>query len=153
MTLRLSATVSVILAVFSVLSAWPQEQSQQEALQQAADFYVNKVRSDPSNLALHRELMDMFSRRGLMYIPVSIYRNSIEEHPTNPTILYVSGYAYLLAAEDPMVLEQIPNPLRMAERNLKAALKERPKSPDALAALGHYYLKAAQPELAVEKWE
>lgn len=150
MILRLSVTALIMLICFSALA---QDQSQQEALQQAADFYLNKIRSDSNNLALHRELMNMYSGQGLIRIPLSIYRDSAERYPKNPVILYVLGYAYLLAVDDPLDFEDSLNSRQMAEKNLKAALKERPMFPDALAALGDYYLEVGQPELALEKWK
>ena len=150
MILRLSITVLIMLICFSALA---QDQSQQEAFQQAVDFYLNRIRSDPNNLALHRELMNMYMGRGLIRIPISIYRDSAEKYPKNPIILYVLGYAYLLAVDDPLDFEDSLNSRQMAEENLKAALKERPMFPDALAALGNYYLKVGQPELALEKWK
>ena len=152
MILKSSSIVFAMLISCAVLSVWAQEVNQQEALQQAADFYINKIRSDPNNLELHRELMDMFSEKGLMVVPITIYRNSVEKYPANSTILYVLGYAYLMAVEQP-VMDGEPEPLPMAKKHLEAALKEKPQFPDVLSALGDYYLKAGQQNLAVEKWE
>jgi tetratricopeptide (TPR) repeat protein len=175
--LKLPSMILVILLSCAVLSVWSQQTSQQEAIQQALKFYISKVRSDPEDLALHRELMDMFSERGLIGIPIGIYADSAERNPTNPTVLYVLGYAYLMQGlTDPSpfggylllnvkksggrtalqmsIVDALPySPMDMAEKYLEAALKEKPRFPDALAALGDYYLKMEQRDLATEKWE
>ena len=120
MKLKLSLIVLLTLMTSAASLSWAQEQSQQEAIQQAADFYLKKIRSDPSNLALHRELVDTFNRRGMVFIPVSIYRNALEKNDSQPIVLYVLGYAYLMAAGDPIVTDETPDPLPHAEANLKA---------------------------------
>lgn len=130
----------------SILSA--QDTSQQ----QATEYYLGKIRSKPNDLSLHRDLMETYKDKGFIYIPVSIYKNSVERNPKNPNVLYLLGYSYLLAYNDPSIensSEILPN----AENNLQAALKEKPIFPDAIAALGDYYLMAGRPELALNKWE
>ena len=167
--------IMIMLLCCAVLSSWGQDQqNQQEAIQQALNFYLNKVRSGSENLALHRELINMFSERGLIGIPIGIYE---DKSPKTPTVLYVLGYSYLKQESTelpPLAGHLLLNvrtsggktfvemtitdtlsysPMDMAEENLKAALKERPRSPYVLAALGDYYLEAEQPGMAVEKWE
>ena len=145
MMIKSFSIVFAIILTCAVLSSWAQDEAQQEAIQQAADFYISKIRSDPENMTLHRELMNMFNEKGLIGIPIAIYKNSAEKFPTNPTVLYVLGYAYLT--------EGYPESLDMAEKNLKAALKEESQFPDALAALGDCYLKMERQELAPAKWK
>ena len=145
MKLRLSYTVLVILLGCTVLPSLSQDENQQAAIREAADFYISKIRSDPENLALHRELVDKFSKRDMAFIPITIYSDSLEKFPANATVTYVLGYAHLA--------EGSPESLEMAGKNLKAALEERPLFPDALGALGDYYMKLERPDLALEKWK
>jgi len=152
MMLRLSTIVIVILMSFAVLSSWAQEDERQKAFQEAADFYLKSIRRSPNNLELHRELMEMFRERRLTNIPIAIYRNSLEQNPDNLMLLYLLGYAYLMAHGQPMA-EGEPEPLKMAEENLRAALKIRPRYPDAISALGDLYLERGQPTLAVDRWQ
>lgn len=142
----------VILMVFTALFSWAQEDDRQRAFQQAADYYINKIRRKPNDLELHRELMEMFAEKGLISIPIAIYRNSLEKNANNHTILYVLGYAHLMAHGMP-VMDNEPEPLALAEENLKAALEKKPQFADALSALGDVYLKTGRPDLARTKWE
>jgi len=173
---------SVILAILLIMGCaisltWAQQTSRQEAIQQALKFYLSKIRSKPEDLDLHRELMDMFSERGLIGIPIGIYADSAERNPRNSTVLYLLGYAYLMQGlTDPTpfggylllnirtsgsetrmemsIAEALPySPMDMAEKYLKAALEEKPRFPDALAALGDYYLGIGQQDVALAKWE
>lgn len=142
----------IFLVLLPCIAFSQEETQQQEAIQQAADYYLSKIRSKPNDLDLHRELMEAFKENGLTFIPVSIYSNSVERNPSNHIVLYLLGYAYLMADQEP-VEEGSPEPLQMAEKNLKAALEAKPQFPDALAALGDYYLKTGKTDLAVAKWE
>lgn len=152
MILRLSTIVIVLLMSFAALSSWAQEDERQNALQEAEDFYVKSVRRSPNNLELHRDLMEMFREKRLTNIPIAIYRNSLNRNPDNLMLLYFLGYAYLMAHGQPMP-EGEPEPLIVAEENLRAALKIRPRYADAISALGDVYLERGQPTLAVERWQ
>ena len=149
---KLSSVLLVILISFAALSSPAQNGDRQRAYQQAADYYMSGIRRAPKDLKLHRELMEMFRERGLISIPVAIYRNWVERSPNDHVMLYLLGYAYLMSHGTPM-MEGSPDPLSLAEENLKTALEKRPRFPDAVSALGDLYLKAGKPELAVAKWE
>ena len=146
--IKLSSILLAVAMGFAALSVCAQNYDRQ----QAADYYLSQIRRAPDNLGFHRLLMEMFSEKGLMDIPVAIYRGSVERNPNNPQVLYLLGYAYLKAYGMPLA-EGEPEPLKMAEKNLMAALKRRPQFPDALSALGDLYLVLGKPEMAVEKWE
>ena len=150
MMVRASFIIFLVLMNCVVLSSCAQYQV--EPLQHTADSYLSKIRSDPNNLALHRELMGTFNEKGMINIPIDIYKSSVKNNPGNPIALYVLGYAYLMAYEQPL-MDGAPNLLRMAKNNLKAALKAKPQFPDALVALGDCYMKSGQQYLALERWE
>ena len=150
--MKLSCILLIILMSFAALSSPAQNDDRQRVYQQAADYYFSNTRRTPNDLELHRELMDMFGERGLIGVAVAIHKNSVERNPNNPTTFYLLGYAYLMSHGMPM-MEGAPDPLVMAEENLKTALEKRPRFSDAASALGDLYLKAGKPELAVAKWE
>ncbi|MFC1715982.1 tetratricopeptide repeat protein [Candidatus Poribacteria bacterium] len=152
MALRLPTIVIIVLMSLAALSSWAQNDEQQNPLQQAADFYLDNVRRAPNDLELHRELMDMFREKRFTTVPIAIYRNSLEQNANNSMLLYLLGYAYLMAYGQPMA-EGEPDPLRMAEENLKAALQIKSNFPDAVSAMGDLYLRKDQSDLAIEKWE
>lgn len=152
MMLKSFTMIIVVLMSLAALSSWAQDNERQDALQQATDFYLKNIRRDPNDLDLHRESMDMFRERRSTGIPVAIYRNALGRSPNNSIVLYLLGYAYLMAHDQPMA-EGEPDPLKSAEENLKAALKIRPKLPDAISALGDLYLKKGLSGLAVERWQ
>ena len=152
MMLKSSTIVIIVLMSFAVLSSWAQEDERQKALQEAADFYVKSIRRSPNNLELHRDLMETFREKRFTNVPIAIYRNSLRRNPDNPMLLYFLGYAYLMAHGQLMVAGE-PEPLKMAEENLKAALKIRPRYADAISALGDVYLERGQPTLAVNRWQ
>ena len=152
MTIKTPFIAFIVLIIFIALPSFAQDQTQEEALQQAADYYVKKIRSDPNNLALHRELIETYRERNLIDIPIAIYSNSIQQNLGNPIVFYVLGYAHLMSYGRPLI-DGAPDPLQAAEENLQAALKIKPQFPDALTALGDCYLKSGQKELALEKWQ
>lgn len=149
---RLFSIALIMIMFFIALPSWTQEGNQQSALQQAADYYVNNIRRRPNDLELHRELMDMFGKRNLSTIPITIYRNSLESNSNSHVVLYLLGYAYMTSYGMPL-MDGEPEPLKQAEENLKAALEKRPGFPDALSALGDVYLRAGKIDSALAKWQ
>ncbi len=152
MALRLPTIIITVLMSLAALSSWAQDNERQNPFQQAADFYLDNVRRAPNDLELHRELMDTFREKMFTTVPIAIYRNFLERNANNSMILYLLGYAYLMAYDQPMA-EGEPDPLKMAEENLKAALQIKSNFPDAVSAMGDLYLRKNQPDLAIEKWE
>lgn len=133
-----------LIAIIAVFNVHPQSQFNQEEIQKAANYYVNKIRSDPENLDLHRELVKSYKEKGLIAIPISIYEDSVKRLPENPIINYVLGYAYLNEGSSAS--------LQKAEKSFRSAIMVKPKFADAIAGLGDYYLKIGQEESAIAKW-
>ncbi len=132
------------MTIFAVFNVHAQSQYNQEEIQKATNYYINKIRSDPENLDLHRELVRSYKEKGLIAIPISIYEDSAKKHPENPIVNYVLGYAYLF--------EGSPAGLQKAEKHFRSAIMAKPKFADAIAGLGDYYLKIGQEESAIVKW-
>ena len=75
--------------------------------------HLKKIRSDSENFALHRELINSYKEKGLISIPLEIYKDAVEKHSECPLAFYVLGYAYLV--------EGSAESLNLAEKNLKKA--------------------------------
>ena len=133
--------LALAIMLFSASFAYAQDSAQ---YQQAYDYYIRQIRSKPSDLVLHRDLMDSYKEKGLLSIPVKIYKEAIEKNPGNAIIFYLVGYSYIMADQ---------KPLEVAEESLKAALVAEPNFPDAVAALGDYYLKIGNTDMALAKWQ
>ncbi|MGQ9608298.1 MAG: tetratricopeptide repeat protein [bacterium] len=133
-----------LIAIFAIFNVHAQSQYNQEEIQKATNYYVNKIRSDPENLDLHRELIKSYKEKGLIVIPISIYEDSAKKHPENPIVNYVLGYAYLF--------EGSSSALQKAEKCFRSAIMTKPKFADAIAGLGDYYFKIGQEESAIAKW-
>jgi tetratricopeptide (TPR) repeat protein len=134
-----------IIILSLLATAFGQALVNQEELQKATDYYLKKIRSEPANLELHRELVDSYKGKGMISIPIDVYSKSVVKNADNPIVMYVLGYAYLADGS--------PDSLKMAEKNLKLALELKPTFPDALTALGDYYMKTGQENLAIENWQ
>ncbi len=134
----------MFLIVIFITNVYSQSQYNQEEIQKAANYYINKIRSAPENLDLHRDLVKSYKEKGLIAIPISIYEDSAKRLPENPIINYVLGYAYLHEGSSAS--------LQKAEKCFKNALMAKPKFADAISGLGDYYLKIGQEETAVTKW-
>ncbi|MGB9596664.1 MAG: tetratricopeptide repeat protein [Candidatus Poribacteria bacterium] len=125
-----------VISVFGQFDIKPQE---------AVDYYLKKIRSQPDNLVLHRDLVDTYKEKGMINIPIDIYIRAVANNPDNPIVYYVLGYAYLSYGTK--------ESLALAEKNLTKALELKPNFPDAISALGDYYLKIGNEEMAMEKWQ
>jgi len=138
--------IAIIILSFCVtLSAFGQSQTNRDETQKATDNYLDKIRSAPDDLDLHRELIDTYKEKGLINIPIEVYNLSLAKNPDNAIVPYLIGYSYLT--------EGSPESLKLAEKNLKIALGLKPDFPDALTALGDYYWKTGQDSSALEKWQ
>ncbi|HGJ65898.1 TPA: tetratricopeptide repeat protein, partial [bacterium] len=109
------------------------------------EYYLKKIRTNPENLNVHRELINKYKSNGIINIPIDIYSKAVEKNQNNAIVYYVLGYAYLADGS--------AKSLELAEKNLNKALELNPQFVDALTALGDYYLKTGNEELAVEKWQ
>ncbi|MBD3181179.1 tetratricopeptide repeat protein [Candidatus Poribacteria bacterium] len=171
----------ILLSLFIFINiagtTFAQNEEQWERIQEALNYYVNKVRSSPRNLPLHRELMEEYTQAGLAAIPVFVYQDAVKRNPKNYIVLYVMGYAYLkqymqsqLSVGGYLFLERqnsdgksmiqmsfvenLPySPLEMAKENLMKALDAKPDFPDAIAAMGDYYMLTDKPDKALSKWQ
>jgi len=132
---------NLMLLLFFVISAFGQSDAK---LKEATDYYLKKIRSQPDNLALHRDLVDTYKEKGMINIPIDIYNRAVANNPDNPIVYYVLGYAYLAQGDK--------GSLDLAEKNLKKALELKPNFPDAISAIGDYYLMIGNEEMAMEKW-
>ncbi len=133
--------IILILTLFSI-NTFGQSNVREKEL---VDYYLKKIRSQPDNLVLHRDLVDTYKEKGLINIPIDIYIKAVGNNPDNPLVYYLLGYAYLSHGTK--------ESLALAEKNLIKALELKPNFADAISALGDYYLMVGNEDIAIQKWQ
>ena len=111
----------------------------------AVKRYRNRIRKDPKNLALHRELIELAQQTNRLEIPLHVYKTAYQKQPTNTIVLYVLGYAYLREGSESSLMK--------AKKLLETAIEERPQFADAYAALGRCYAAQWKTEEAMEAYQ
>ena len=113
--------------------------------EQAVKRYRNRIRKDPKNLALHRELIEHAQQTNRLEIPLHIYKTASQKQPTNTIVLYVLGYTYLREGSE--------SSLKEAEKLLETTIEEHPQFADAYAALGKCYAAQRKTEEAMQAYQ
>lgn len=113
--------------------------------EQAVERYRNRVRKDPKNLALHRELIAHAQQTGRLDIPLQIYKNAYLKQPANSIVLYVLGYTYIREGSETSLMEAV--------KLLEMAIEKRPQFADAYAALGECFAAQGNTKAAIEAYK
>lgn len=145
MTRRI-ATLSLCLLVTVLCwrSAVAEVQDSSE-FTEAVERYRNRIRKDPKNLELHREMIEHARETNRLAVPLHIYKAAYQNQPTNTIVLYVLAYTHLMDSGESSLME--------AERLLGAAIEKQPRFADAYAVLGKCYAAQGQTEEAIEVFQ
>lgn len=112
---------------------------------QAVERYRTRIRNDPKNLALHREMIEYAQQTNRLQIPLHIYKTAHQKQPANTVVLYVLGYTYIRQGSELS--------LAKAEKLLETAIEKRPQFADAYAALGKCYSAQSRTEEAMQAYQ
>lgn len=137
---------TLILSIVIIYCRYPVAYALDSAeFEQAVERYRNRVRKDPKNLALHRELIEHAQQTGRLDIPLQIYKNAYQKQPANSIVLYVLGYTYIRERSETSLMEAV--------KLLEMAIEKRPQFADAYAALGECFAARGNTKKAIEAYK
>ncbi len=139
---------SIALCLWLIAVCWqpPAVQAQDSSeFTEAVERYRTRIRKEPENLELHRQMIEHARQTNRLAVPLYIYTISYEKQPTNTTVLYVLGYSYLIDASETALME--------AERLFQAAIAEHSQFAEAYVALGRCYIAQGKTEAGFEAFQ
>ncbi|MCZ6679780.1 MAG: tetratricopeptide repeat protein [Candidatus Poribacteria bacterium] len=141
----LQRITSIALCLWLIAVGWQgavvQAQDSSE-FTEAVERYRARIRQDPKNLDLHRTLIEHTQQTDRLAVPLHVYTASYEKQPTNPIVLYVLAYTYLMDGAESALMK--------AETLLQSAIRQQPDFADAYAALGECYMTQGKSEAGIE---
>lgn len=144
--IRRIASPVLCLCLLAICCRSPVVQAQEPPeFTKAVERYRARVRKDPTNLALHREMIEQAQQTDRLAVPLHIYKAAYEKQTTHTVILYSLAYTYLMDGSQSALIE--------ADKLLQAAIKKKPEFADAYAALGKCYAAQGKTEPAVEAFQ